>query len=177
MIATRPTVGADAVPKTRNTGRKRIIQAVLAEAAGAPIVLEELRWRVMRRELAEEREPITAMTEAYQKSFNRTLRTFLPDMAPGLSIHRIAGGWTAGLLARVAVYRLEQTAQLDQFLACSSVSLHLWTNSRTADVSDEVSDGEVEGRDYDLLPENAPDSLEPLYPYGSRWPRSSQQRQ
>src|SRR6185312_3991697 len=93
--------------KTRSTDRKRILQAVLTETAGSPIVLEELRWRVMRRELAEEKEPVASMTEAYQKSFNRTLRMFLSDLAPGISIHRIEGGWTAGLVARVAVYRLE----------------------------------------------------------------------
>ncbi|HTU19460.1 MAG TPA: hypothetical protein VMG10_15475 [Gemmataceae bacterium] len=138
--------------KTRNTNRKRIIQAMLAEAAGTPIVLEELRWCVMRKELAEEKEPVTAMSEAYQKSFNRTLRTFLLDLAPGLSIHRIASGWTAGLLARVAVYRLDQVALLDTFLACPSCSLHCWTNSRTADVWDEVSDGEVEVKNEQLFP-------------------------
>jgi hypothetical protein len=175
----RPNTGPYNVsmPKTRNTDRKRTIQAVLAETAGTPIVLEELRWSVMRKELAEEKEPLTMMTEAYQKSFNRTLRTFLSDLAPGLSIHRIDAGWTAGLLARVAVYRMDRVAQIDRFLDCQTPSLHFWTNSRTADVWDEVSDGEVEVRDEALLPENAPGSLETLYPYGSRWPRSSTQRQ
>ena len=47
MIASRRREGADAVAKTRNTDRKRIIQAVLADTAGTPIVLEELRWRVI----------------------------------------------------------------------------------------------------------------------------------
>jgi hypothetical protein len=150
---------------------------VLAAMAGAPIILEELRWRVMRRELAVDEEPFKAMTEAYQKSFNRTLRTFLPALAPGLSIHRITSGWTADLLARVAVYRLGQVSLLDKVLACPSVSLHFWTNSRTADVWDEVSDGEVEVRNQELFPADAPERLDSLYPHGSRWPRSSPQRQ
>jgi hypothetical protein len=162
--------------KTRNTDRKRILQAVLAELCGIPIVLEELRWRVMRKELAEEKQPLTMMTKTYQKSFNRTLRSFLPLLAPGLRIHRIAAGWTAGLLARVAVYRLLDVGQLDQFLACPAPSLHFWSNSRTADVWDEISDGEVEVYNEDLLPENAPDKLDSLYPLGGRWPRSSSQR-
>jgi hypothetical protein len=165
------------VTKTRNTDRKRILQIVLAETGGTPIVLEELRWRVMRHELAKEKEPVAAMTESYQKCFNRTLRSFLPVLAPRLRIHRIGSGWTAGLVARVAVYRLEHVAQLDLFLACPSASLHFWSNSRTADVWAEVIDGEIEVRNKELLPKNAPDKLEPLYAYESRWPYSSIQRQ
>ena len=51
------------MPKTRNTDRKQILQAALTESAGMPIVLEELRWRVMRRKLAEENEPVMVMTD------------------------------------------------------------------------------------------------------------------
>jgi hypothetical protein len=61
MTAPRP-VGVDAVTKTRKTDRKRYILRVLAEVAGTPVVLDELRWRVMRKELAEKKEPVTAMT-------------------------------------------------------------------------------------------------------------------
>src|SRR5262249_30905588 len=119
---------------------------VLAETAGTPMVLEELRWRVMQKELADEKQPVTTMTESYQKSFNRSLRSFLPTLAPGLRIHRITSGegWTAGLLARVAVYRLDTVMQLDRFLACPSPSLHFWNTARTQDVWQEGYDGEVD---------------------------------
>ncbi|HTU21973.1 MAG TPA: hypothetical protein VMG10_28300, partial [Gemmataceae bacterium] len=62
--------------KSRMTNRKRFIQEILAETAGSPIVLEELRWRVLQKEL-QDKNPVGAMTESYQKSFNRSLRAFL----------------------------------------------------------------------------------------------------
>jgi hypothetical protein len=91
---------------TRNTHRKQFIQAVLAESAGTPMSLEELRWRVMRKELAEEKHPLMMMTESYRKSFGRSLRSLLPMLAPELRIHKITSsqGWKAGLLARIAVH-------------------------------------------------------------------------
>ena len=55
----------------------------------------------MRMELEDEKQPVGAMTQSYQKSFNRSLRSFLPTLAPTLRIHKIASdnGWAAGLLA------------------------------------------------------------------------------
>jgi hypothetical protein len=165
--------------KTRSTNRKRFIQEILAETAGALIVLEELRWRVMQKELQDENQPVGTMTESYQKSFNRSLRSFLPTLAPAPSIHKIASedGWTAGLLARVAVYRLNQFSLLDRFLNSKSVSLHFWTNLRTKDVWQEGYDGEVEVKNDDLLPENAPNKIEPIHYTRGGWPRSSSHRQ
>jgi hypothetical protein len=164
--------------QTRTTDRKVFIQQVLVAAGGRPLG-EELRWRVLLKELREEKQPAVEMTESYKKSFCRTLRWFLPELAPGLLIHKIdAGqGWAAALLARVAVYRLDRYALLERFLNGESVSLHFWTNARTADVWQEGGDGEVEVQNAELLPEIAPDKIEPLYWAGGRWPRSSPQRQ
>jgi hypothetical protein len=164
--------------QTRNTDRKRFIQAILAETAGTPMALEELRWQVMRKELAHEQQPVPMMTQSYQKSFNRSLRSFLPSIAPEMRIHRIwsSQGWTAGLLARIAVHRMENAMQLDRFLACPSPSLHFWSNARTRDIWQEGYDGEVEVHDEELLPSDAPHQLEPLYQWGSRWPHSTPER-
>jgi hypothetical protein len=65
---------------------------------------------------------------------------------------------------------------VDRFLACSSAALHFWTNAKTIDIWEEGGDGEVEVRSEELLPENAPDRLDSLYPGGSLWPRSSPER-
>src|SRR5262249_5918476 len=158
--------------------RKRFIQQILADAAGTPMVLEELRWRVLQMEPEDESQPVGAMTESYQKSFNRSLRSFLPTGAPALRIHKIASddGWTAGLLARVAVYRLDQYAILDRFLSSESVSLHFWINARTQDVWEEGYDGKVEVLNGALLPENAPNRIEPIYYTRGGWPRSGPNR-
>jgi hypothetical protein len=166
------------MPQTRSTNRKRFIQQILAEAAGTPMVLEELRWRVLQKDLEDEKQPVGTMTESYQKSFNRSLRSFLPTLAPPLRMHKIASddGWTAGLLARVAVYRLDQYALLERFLSSESVSLHFWVNARTKDVWQEGYDGQVEVQNESLLPENAPNKIEPIHYTRGGWPRSGPNR-
>lgn len=165
--------------KRRTTNRKRCIQEFLAQTDGTPCVLEELRWRVMQKELQDEESPPSKMTESYQKSFNRSLRSFLPSLAQPLVIHKIASyeGWTAGLLARVAVYRLDQFSALTRFLNSKSVSVHFWTNLRTKDVWQEGYDGEVEVINDNLLPQNAPNKIEPIYYTHGGWPRSGPNRQ
>jgi hypothetical protein len=163
---------------TRTTSRKRFIEQVLVEAAGTPLVLEELRWRVMQMELGSENRPAGTMTESYRKSFNRSLRSFLPTLAPAPCIHKIASnqGWTAGLLARVAVYRLDDYALLDRFLSSKSVSVHFWINARTKDVWQEGYDGEVEVQSESMLPVNAPNRIEPIHYTRGGWPRSGPKR-
>lgn len=161
--------------KQRNTDRKRRIQAALKDMA-SPIVLEELRWKVMRQELQEEVPPRTELTKADMVSFNRSLRTFVKELTPGLSIHKVEDEWTAGLLARVAVFRLKDLSQIDQFSACKTVSFHFWTNARTADVWEEPSDGEVEVHRPELMPPDAPESLPTNYKEWSRWPRGGDER-
>ncbi len=165
--------------QTRTTNRKRFIHQVLAGAAGTPMVLEELRWRVMRMELEDEKQPVGAMTQSYQKSFNRSLRSFLPTLAPTLRIHKIASdnGWAAGLLARVAVYRFDRYALLDRFLSRESASLHFWTNARTKDIWQEGYAGEVEVQDEALMPHAALKMIEPIHYTRSGWPRSGPNRQ
>lgn len=161
--------------KQRNTERKRRIQAALKDMA-TPIVLEELRWNVMRQELQEQMPPRTELRKAELVSFNRSLRMFLPELAPGMSIQKVEEEWTAGLLARVAVFRLKNLEQLDLFVACRTVSFHFWTNARTADVWEESSDGEVEVHRPELMPPDAPDSLPTNYKEWSRWPRGGDER-
>jgi hypothetical protein len=164
--------------KARTTNRKRFIQEILDQTNGTPIVLEELRWRVLQKELQEEDRPITTMTECYRKSFNRSLRSFLKTRVTDLSIHKISSvnGWTAGLLARVAVYRLDQFTLLNRFLKCESGSLHFWTNLRTKDVWQEGYDGKIEVINDYLLPKNAPNQIDPIYYTRGGWPRSGPNR-
>ena len=60
--------------KTRNTRRKNLIEHVVAEEFGAgPVLLEELRWRVLMREFQEKEQTLSAMTTSLMKSF--ALRT------------------------------------------------------------------------------------------------------
>ncbi|MBI1904025.1 MAG: hypothetical protein HYS13_23235 [Planctomycetia bacterium] len=114
------------------------------------------------------------MTTSYQKSFNRSVRTYLPALSPDLRLHKIssANGWTAGLLARIAVYRLQEYELLDKFLRSESASLHFWTNARTVDIWQESYDGEVDIFKEALLPDNAPERIEPLWFTRGGWPRS-----
>lgn len=162
--------------KVRNTSRKELIRTALKTAASIPIILEELRWIVMRGELHAEQVSRDEMNKSDTVSFNRSLRTFLPEIDPNLLTHKVERAWTAGLLARVAVFRLKRWEQVEQFLSCNSTSIHFWSNARTADVWDEVGDGKVEVHRSDLLPPNAPDRLPSLYPGGSRWPRGGATR-
>jgi hypothetical protein len=84
--------------QTRSTIRKRIIQQILTQAAGAPILLEELRWLVMQKEREEEELPVGTMTVSYQKSFNRSLRSFLPKLGPQRSASTSSRAMMAGPL-------------------------------------------------------------------------------
>src|SRR5262249_50763837 len=92
--------------------------------------------------------------------------------------HKIASddGWTAGLLARVAVYRLDQYAILDRVLSSESVLLPFLIKARTQGVLEEGYDGKGEGLDGALLPENAPNRIEPIYYTRGGWPRSGPNR-
>ncbi len=165
--------------KTRSTIRKRQIQQTLAGLGGRPVVLEELRWLVWKKELEGENLPVGTMSVSYQKSFNRSLRSFVPTMTPEFVVHKIttADGWSAGFLARAAVFRLDRVALVDEVLGDDSITFHFWTNARTTDVWQEGGNGEVEVLNEGLLPERAPSRLASLFPGGSRWPRSSPERQ
>jgi hypothetical protein len=169
--------------QTRETVRKRLIRQILEGLGGDAIYLEELRWRVRLQEpdcrfaLGNLR-----MTTSYEKSFNRSLRSFLPELAPDLRLHKIssANGRTAGLLARVAVYRLQDHQLLDKFLSSESASLHFWTNARTVDIwqeSDSGHPGEIDIFHEELLPDNAPERIEPLWFTRGGWPCSGPGRQ
>jgi len=81
-----PDLGTPVSP--RNTKRKTLIREVLnAEYGGAPVLLEELRWKVFLKETADD-PTVVEMTVSYQKSFARTLRDHLGLVHNGVTVHK-----------------------------------------------------------------------------------------
>src|SRR5262249_7380500 len=112
--------------QTRETVRKRLIREVLEGLGGGASCLDELRWLVRLQESdCQFGRGNVRMTTSYEKSFNRSLRSFLPALVPDLCLHKVssANGWTAGLLAHIAVYRLQEYDLLDKFLRSRSASI------------------------------------------------------
>jgi hypothetical protein len=69
---------------------------------------------------------------------------------------------------------------LDKFLSSESASLHFWTNARTVDIwqeSDLGPPGKIDIFHEELLPDNAPERIEPLRFTRGGWPRSGPGRQ
>lgn len=96
----------------RKTARKGLIEEILVrDYSGGPVLLEELRWRVLMQQYGP---GFIEMTDSKMKSFARTIR----EHAPELEIARISidGETPVGLVARAAVYRLRQLDQLRWFL-------------------------------------------------------------
>jgi len=164
--------------RTRETARKRLIREALNGTGGAPIPLEELRWGVLLREseCSDNCGRSVTMTASYQKSFNRSLRTFLSGLAPEMRLHRISCDlWSAGLLARIAVYRLQDFDLINKLIRGESASFHFWTNARTIDIwqeSHEGKPGDIEIINDALVPKDAPSRIEPLWFTRGGWPRS-----
>lgn len=96
----------------RVTARKAIIEEFLArDYSGGPVLLEELRWIVLREQCGT---GFVEMTDSKRKSFTRTIRKHTPE----LTIHKfsIDDKTPVGLVARAAVYRQRSWDQLSQFL-------------------------------------------------------------
>jgi hypothetical protein len=98
--------------KQRITQRKSLIERVFAEEYfGRPVLLEELRWKVLIQQYGA---TFVEITDANQRSFTRTMR----EQFPKYRIHKISIGsdTSVGLAARAAVYRVRNREQLDIFL-------------------------------------------------------------
>jgi hypothetical protein len=122
----------------RHTLRKNLIMRVLAEEfPEMPVVLEELRWRVLLSEQA--RDGVTIeMTRSYRNSFARTIREHLP----ALFLHKLTrlDEIPIGILARSAVYRCESEIAISQIESSISVSaiFELKRGGREANSSDDA---------------------------------------
>lgn len=106
--------------RRRDTLRKRLIRTVLAGRSA--ILLDELRWLVLRRE-ARTRGPKLVMTVSQATSFTRTVRNHMPELRTWDIT--IAGGDPVllELIAATAVFRVREQAKLDAFLTGSSPSV------------------------------------------------------
>jgi len=98
--------------KRRTTVRKAIIEKVLAEEyQGGPVLLEELRWKVLAVEYGSS---FVEMTDAKMKSFARTIRKHYPHLiCRRISIKEAP----SGMVARAACYRIRSREILERFLA------------------------------------------------------------
>lgn len=93
----------------RETVRKYLIRSVLEEAG--PLLLEELRWRVLRREAEQRGARLQVLERSHLQSFARTAREhFQIEKLP------ITDRTVVGLVARAALYRVREQARLDAFL-------------------------------------------------------------
>lgn len=90
----------------RDTLRKRIIRSVLEERGS--ILLDELRWKVLDRELGEE---LDVMDHPRMTSFARTVRAHMPEVRRwNASLDRVE------LVAALAVNRIRERDTLERFL-------------------------------------------------------------
>jgi hypothetical protein len=105
--------------KSRITRRKLLISEVL-EQLGRPVLLEELRWRCYREECASKGN--CAMTESYQKSFNRTIRCHYPDLV--LTKLPRVDELPSGLVTRAAVYRIPRWETISRFLSSNHACVY-----------------------------------------------------
>ena len=97
--------------KFRKTYRKELIERMLTDK---PILLEELRWRVLIEEYKEKGTTFNQMGESHLESFARTVRNHMP----GLRIYKLPrpDHIQPGIVARAAVYRIREREKLDSFL-------------------------------------------------------------
>lgn len=97
----------------RETLRKRLIRTVLQERKA--LLLEELRWEVLRREADERGKTMHRLERSQLVSFARTARDhFSIKKVP------ISGRTTIGLVARCAAYRIHERDDLEAFLTGSA---------------------------------------------------------
>jgi hypothetical protein len=104
---------------SRTTARKALIDQILREQySGGPVLLEELRWKVLAQQYGP---AFVEMTDAKQKSFARTIRDYFP--IGRIRRIRIDANLPLGLIARAAVFRLKRRNELDAFLDGESPSI------------------------------------------------------
>ncbi len=108
----------------RQTIRKRLIREVLArEFSSAPVLLEELRWRVLLLEGQTRGEPFEVMKPTHLKSFARTIRVHMPD----LIIDKLPqpDRVPVGIIARAAVFRTAKRVDLQRILDSRTTCIFL----------------------------------------------------
>lgn len=107
--------------KRRTTKRKSIIECILAdEYGGGPVLLEELRWNVLRRQYGPS---FIEMSDAKQKSFARTIREHCPQFM--LEKTRMPEA-PVGLIVRAGLYRSRSYETIERFLNANQQ--HIFVN-------------------------------------------------
>jgi len=106
----------------RQTLRKRLITETLNGYFGhKPVLLEELRWSVLREEAKRKGKCLDQVSDSSLKSFARTIREHCPDLR---SVRiPINDAFPVGLLARAGVYRLRVMAEQDSFLTSAEATV------------------------------------------------------
>lgn len=116
----------------RDTARKKVIRRVLHERfGGGPVLLLELRWRVLEAHADEAGKQVDTLTRSERESFNRTVRVMKDEMAR----YRIGpvNNIPFGVAAREACMRLERLATIDRLVQDTSVIAALrWVGTATA---------------------------------------------
>jgi hypothetical protein len=102
----------------RDTLRKRFIWSVLSDRKA--ILLDELRWLVLRREARARGTKLKAVTVSQATSFARTVRDHMPDLRTWDIAMGEGDRAPIGLVAATAVFRVRDLAKLDPFLSGSS---------------------------------------------------------
>ncbi len=98
----------------RKTLRKRLIQKYLEEING-PVLLEELRWHVLREEsLLKSKHQLEYLTRANLNSFARTIREHFPELVV-CKLFR-PENQPAGLVVRESLYRLSSWEHIQEFV-------------------------------------------------------------
>jgi len=100
----------------RETRRKKCVRKLLEETyRGGPVILDELRWAALGTEIDAGNYAGSKMSRSWLNSFARTIREQFPDY----TIHKvpIKANTPLGIVARTAVFRLADLAELRQFLA------------------------------------------------------------
>jgi hypothetical protein len=96
---------------SRNTLRKRIIGSVLSERGA--MLLDELRWLVLERELGGK---LRVISDAQATSFARTVRDYMPEVCRWNVPLDGARHRSTQLITAMAVYRLRDRTMLKRFL-------------------------------------------------------------
>ncbi len=116
----------------RDTPRKKLIRRVVHERfGGGPVLLSELRWRVLEAQAEEAGEAIKSTTRSNHESVNQTIRI----MKDELTRYRIGpvNNIPLGVAAREACMRLERLATIDRLVHDTEVIAALrWVGTATA---------------------------------------------
>ncbi len=107
--------------KRRQTKRKSAITDLLEEIEGRPLLLDELRWRVLR---ADTNSPAKPLTRSFLNSFARTVREQLTHHE--VVKLPISETTPVGLLARMALFRVRDPEHVATFLATPDALMECW---------------------------------------------------